>query len=133
MSPQDIAKLIDESPMNKGMDGKLWLETPGNLAMASDAGEVVLFEQVANEIYEFHWLLSVGRSAKEVVDFTLFAIDHVFRNSQCETMFGLVPDDRRDSRMMARFIGAQFWGIVDTENGPCHMFIMTREMRNGIS
>ena len=132
MNTQEIARLIDASPMNRGMVGASWLAIPGNIALSSEYGDVVLFERVAAGVYEFHWLcVSSGQGVRSVVDWTLSCIDQVFEDSGCQLMFGLVPDDRRDSRMMARFIGSKFVGKVPTDHGICQMFIMTKEIREG--
>lgn len=132
MNSQDVAHLIDSSPMNRGMVGERWLRRPGNIALSSDYGDVVLFDRAASGVYEFHWLrVSSGQGVRSVVNWTLDCIDQVFRDTGCQLMFGLVPDDRRDSRMMARLIGSKFLGKVPTEHGLCQMFIMTREMREG--
>lgn len=118
--------------MNRGADGATWLRTPGNISIANDAGDVILFERATVGVYEFHWL-QMKTKGREAVRITLDAIDEVFREKDCAMMFGLVPVDRRDSKLMARWIGSKSVGIVPTEHGPCEMFIMTREMRYGFS
>lgn len=132
MTPQQVAQLIDESPMNRGMDGALWMKRPGNIVIANDDGDVILFEQAAPGVYEFHWL-RMQTKGRKAISISLDAIDEVFGWIGNGIMFGLVPVDRRDSKMMARWIGAKFVGTVSTEDGPCEMFIMTKEMRHGVS
>jgi len=128
MNALSIAKLIDGSPMNRGMNAAVWLDAPGNHALASSAGDVLLFETVNETLMEFHWLRTVS-AARGVIDWTLACADLLFQRTTCRIMYGLVPDDRRDSRLMARWIGAQFIGKQQTPNGLCQIFILTYDMR----
>jgi hypothetical protein len=130
MSPQHVSTLINESPMNRGMDGNAWIRTEGNLAITNAAGDVLIFEQAADGVYEFHWL-TMKTKGREAIAITLAAIDKVFLDTGCALMFGLVSEDRRDSNLMARWIGAKPLGKVSTPDGICELFIMTREMRGG--
>ena len=132
MTPQQVVTLINESPMNRGMDGREWYYTPGNIAASNGEGDVILFQLSAPGLYEFHWLRMQTKGRKAINE-TLEAIDRVFRDTDCAIMFGLVPVDRRDSKFMARWIGAKSMGVVPTLDGPAEMFIMTREMRHGVS
>lgn len=129
MKPQTIARLINSSPMNRGMNGEAWLNTPGNIAVVENR-TILLFERMDCGVYEFHWLLGVGRP-REIITATLKAIDQVFVDTGCALMYGLVPKDRKDSNFMARKIGAKPLGQVPTEHGICEMFIMTKEIRQG--
>lgn len=130
MTPHDISVLINQSPMNRGMDGAAWLATKGNVAYVSESDDIVLFDRVTDGVFEFHWLRCKG-SAKETRDFTLWAIDQMYSDHGAQLLFGQVPKARRDSQMMARIIGAKCLGDTVTPHGLCTIFIMTREMRKG--
>lgn len=115
--------------MNRGAQGDQWLRTRGNIAITyADPLDVILFERQAAGVYEFHWL-TVQSKPREAIRRTLEAIDQTFIDTGCQLMFGLVPSERRDSRLMARWIGAKHLGRIATENGEVEMYIMTREMR----
>lgn len=132
MSPNDIASLIDNSPMNRGMIGDVWLSEDGNVAIEK-GGNVFLFERVLPAIYEFHWLHTED-AGKPAVETTLAAFDEIFsQHPDCEAIFGLVSSRRLDVRVMANAIGAKKIGVVDTPEGFCEIFIVTREMRNVFS
>ena len=128
MHQNQIAALINESPMNLGVDGAEWLRGEGNSAYGDDCGNVILFERVAPGVYEFHWLRTVTKGPLAVV-FTHNAIDYMFSFSNTCLLFGMVPSDRRDSRVMARAIGAEHVGQIATEDGDAEMYIMTRAIR----
>lgn len=128
MTTNEIASLINNSPMNRGMDAVSWLETPGNRALASAVGDVLLFERVNETLMEFHWLRTVS-AARGLIDWTLACADKLFQETACRIMYGLVPEYRRDSRMMARLIGAQFVGHHSGPSGLCQVFILTYDMR----
>lgn len=98
--------------------------------MVNDAGDVMLFEKSAAGVYEFHWL-KMQTKGRAAIDATLDAFDQTFLDTGCALIFGLIPDNRRDSKFMARWIGAKSLGSVPTDHGICELFIMTREMRKG--
>lgn len=125
MHVQKISALINESPMNRGMDGAAWMANPLNIAKSNRHGDVFLFEYDEPGIYQFHWLRMRSKGSK-AINRTRAALAEVFRETGAKVIFGLVPDDRRDSKLMARWIGATSHGMVDTEHGPCELFIMTK-------
>jgi hypothetical protein len=126
MSPTDIAQLIDESPMNRGAVGMDWLRVPGNVAFSDKAGNVLLFEKHSPHIYSFHWLRTISKP-RQLVRFTRYAFREVYDLPEVGLIYGLVSDERRDAKMMARWIGAKSTGRVSTDYGLCEMFILTRE------
>lgn len=129
MSPQRIAAIIDQSPMNIGVVGSAWLADPRNIAVAI-GDNVMLFELKAEGLCEFHWLDTGARGRQAIAD-SLTAIRQVFSETNTRTMYGLVPSGHRPSRLMARWIGARFIREIETDNGACHLFVMTREMMEG--
>lgn len=130
MSPSEISVLIDESPMNRGASGMAWLKTPGNIAFSDEVGNVLLFEKRADHMFEFHWLTTVSKP-RRIINFTKFAAREMYDLPGTALLYGLVPADRRDSNIMARWIGAQSLGQVSTDLGLCEMFILTREAAEG--
>lgn len=118
--------------MNRGMIGDEWLSTAGNVAI-DKGGNVFIFEEILPSIYEFHWL-DTQNPGKRAVKETLEAFDEIFSSRpDCEVIFGLVSMRRLDAKIMANAIGAKKIGVVDTPDGPCAIFIITREMRNVVS
>jgi len=130
MNAHHISVLIDESPMNRGMKGASWISNPENRAIVQ--GEtVVLFERQGAVSSEFHWLKS-GKNVRDTIRDTREAIRTYFAETpSVSVLFGLVPVDRRDSLLMARWIGSEPDQIFETDDGPCQGFVMTRHHFEG--
>ena len=123
-----IAKAIDESPLNRGISGADWLAVPGNLPIASGA-DISLFEAEGDGVYEMHVLYaSRGRPA---IDAAKAAIDQLFSDREAELVFAMVPDFRRDVKMLARWAGMKFGGKRNTAHGLCDLFVLPREIWKG--
>lgn len=126
LSREIIAHAIDTAPLNCGLRGFDWLASKGNIPVTFENGDIALFDDEGDGTYEVHFLfISRGREA----------IDHAretFRVMFCEhgakLIFGLVPDFRRDVKMLARWIGGKFAGIRSTSEGPCELFILSDSM-----
>lgn len=129
MNCQRIAALIDESPMNRGMVGSAWLDDPRNIAIAV-GDNVMLFELQAEGLCEFHWL-ATGNPGRPAITATHAAMQQIFTDTTARVIYGLVPTMHRASRIMARLIGARFLREMETEDGPCHLFVMTPEQLKG--
>lgn len=128
MSPEAIARLIDESPMNRGLSGAAWIADQDNTPVVIGE-DVFLFEHCPKlNITEFHWLQTVSKGRLAITR-TLQAFDAIFSTSDTLMIFGAVSNQRRDVKLMARWIGAKSVGFVKTEHGICEIFILTREMR----
>lgn len=132
MSPSQISALIDNSPMNRGMIGADWLADERNIAIEAD-GNVFLFEEILPSVYEFHWL-HTETSGAQLTKVTLAAFDDVFqRRPEAEVIFGLAPSRRLDVRIMANALRMKRIASIETPDGHCVVFTITREMRNVVS
>lgn len=129
MDYQRISELIDGSPMNRGMVAAEWLANPLNLAI-EQGSTVCIFEAQGEGIFEFHWLASDG--GRKCINESREAIRAAFEQTNAHTFFGLISVDRKDSKIMAQWIGSAYVGDVDTIHGRCHLFIMTREILEGV-
>jgi hypothetical protein len=118
-----IAAKIDQAPLNRGLDGSAWLSTPGNVPITFDNGDVVLFDNEGDGIYQVHVLLvSRGRKAIERVR---EAFRQMFKDHCAKLIFGMVPDFRRDVKLLARWVGCKSAGLRKTSEGPCELFVMS--------
>lgn len=117
-----ICALIDQSPMNRGMDGAAWLSDPRNIVQVTPSGNVMMFGWAPGS-FEFHWL-QTNTKGRKAIDETKQSFADVFAATGCAFIYGLVPVDRRDSALMARWIGAKSVAIVETPHGKCEMFIV---------
>lgn len=122
MTPQDIAILIDESPMNRGLSGADWVKGPGNRAIVTN-GNVMLFEACGN-VVEFHWLKTT-KGLRQLIRDTREAMRMIFRETKTPLIFGLIPDNRRDSKLAARLVGARPYSRYETPHGVVEAFLIT--------
>lgn len=124
--PHDaIIAAIDASPLNRGLRGVEWLATPGNVPIVM-GGDIALFDDEGDAIFQMHVLfVSRGRAA---VAFAKEAIRRMFVDHGADLIFGLVPAFRRDVKMVARWVGMKFRETLQTINGPCELFVLSKEM-----
>lgn len=128
MTPREISALIDESPMNRGMCGTSWVKNPCNRAVILN-GNVMLFEQ-RGEIVEFHWLKTATK-ARQLINDSREALRRIFADTGAQLIFGAVPDERRDSKLMARWVGFRFFARHWTPFGEVEVFVITPEFLEG--
>jgi hypothetical protein len=120
-----IIAAIDESPLNRGLSGAAWLDHPGNVAIVLEH-DIALFDDVGDGNYEVHFLFqSRGRPA---IVAARESFERLFENYGAELIYGLVPDFRRDVKMLARWAGGKSVGLRETANGLCELFVLSREM-----
>lgn len=132
MTPQKIARLIDESPTNRGVVGAQWVADPDNIAVNID-GNVMLFECGDDGLAKFHWL-AMARKGRPAINDTREAIRQVFhKKPEIQAIFGLVSRGRPDSAIMARWVGFKPQGSVVTAHGLCQIFVMTRDTFKEVS
>jgi len=125
---QTIISAIDAAALNMGVSGADWLSNPENVALAFENGDIVLFEHEGDRDYQVHVLfVSGGRVAIQHVREAFAAM---FDNG-AELIFGLVPDERRDVKMMARWTGMKFAGKRPIPEGECDLFVLSNIMWKG--
>lgn len=102
-----------------------WVRDPRNIPIV-EGDDVILFDFESQGIYQIHVLLeSRGRHA---LDFIRQAFDRMFEDHGTEIIFGLVPDFRRDVKIMARWVGMKHTGKRATDCGPCEVYVLSRDM-----
>ncbi|MBA4165821.1 MAG: hypothetical protein C0510_14565 [Erythrobacter sp.] len=109
-----------------GVSGAAWLASEGNVPIVFDDGGVVLFECEGWNRYQVHLLLAArGREAiAQVRD----AFRQMFEQHGAQLVFGLIPTQRRDVKMVARWAGAKSAGNRDTPHGRCELFVLSNLM-----
>lgn len=119
-----IATAIDRSPLNRGLRGADWVADPDSIAHVEGA-DVVLFDRDSDGIFEIHVLLAArGKAAVECVG---RALDMIFKDQGAQLVFGMVPAQRRDVMMMARWCGLQFIKSLIYRGDAVELFELTRE------
>lgn len=126
-SPAEIViRAIERAPYNQGLKGADWLASDGNIAVTFDDSGVVLFDCEGWNRYQAHFLLAArGREAIEQVR---EAFRQMFEQHGAQLIFGLVPDFRRDVKMVARWAGAKSAGKRNTPDGVCELFVLSNLM-----
>ncbi len=124
-----VALAIDKAPLNRGLSGAAWLANDRNVPIVFDNGDIALFDYEDEGIYQVHFLFeSRGRQA---IAHAKQAFDQLFINHSATLIFGLVPDFRRDVKLLARWAGGKSQGIRQTSEGPCELFVLSNAMWKG--
>lgn len=125
-----IIQAIENFELNQGITGPEWLNTPGNVAIAFEGGDVALFDHEEPGVYQGHLLFkSRGRAA---IEHARQAFDKMFDEHGADLLLGLVPDNRRAAKLVVRWAGGRSCGIRDTSNGPCELFVLPKALRKRI-
>jgi hypothetical protein len=123
---ETVIRAIEKAPYNMGLTGAAWLASEGNKAVTFDDCGVVLFDHEGGHEYQAHFLLNThGRQAVEQAK---CAFRIMFTQHRAELIFGLVPDFRRDVKMVARWAGAKSVGKRKTAYGDCELFVLSNLM-----
>lgn len=124
-----IQKAIDTAPLNRGLKGVDWLARPGNIPITFDNGDVALFDFEGEGVYQVHFLFqSRGRKA---IEHARESFRIMFTEHNCTLIFGLVPDFRRDVKMLARWAGGRYAGlryVPEDDHGKmafCELYVLS--------
>lgn len=119
-----IATAINASPLNRGLEGADWVCDGRNIAHV-EGPDIVLFDYDSPGIYEIHVLLaSRGQAAAECIG---RALGMMFRDRGAEVIFGMVPEHRRDVKIMARWCGLQFIQKLNLRGDAVELFEISRD------
>jgi len=119
----EIITAINNSPLNRGLDGAAWLSNAGNIPITFDNGDIALFDDEGEGIYQVHVLFN--SRGREAINRVREAFRQMFADHNAGMIFGMVPDFRRDVKMLARWVGCKSAGLRATSEGPCELFIMS--------
>jgi hypothetical protein len=126
VSAEKVAEAIDNSPLNRGLSGAVWLASAGNIPVAFDNGDIALFDHEGGRDYQVHFLFqSRGR---EAIEHARESFRIMFTQHDAELIFGLVPDFRRDVKLLARWAGGKFAGKRTTSEGVCELYVLSSLM-----
>jgi hypothetical protein len=126
-SAEIVINAINAAPLNRGLKGDDWVSDSRNVAIV-EGEDIVLFDYESPGVFQIHVLLSSrGRGARECIKRALY---RVFRDHAAELVFGMVPDFRRDVKMMARMVGMKSQGKRITREGICELFVLRRKKQS---
>lgn len=124
-----VTQAIDKAPLNRGLSGAAWLARPENIPITFENGDVALFDAEGDGIYEVHFLFeSRGQTA---IEHARESFRQMFIEHGAELIFGLVPNFRRDVKLLARWAGGKSRGLRATSNGLCELFVLSNAMWKG--
>jgi hypothetical protein len=121
-----IISAIDTSPMNRGLSGRAWLAPDAGNVPIVMGSDIALFDNEGHSIYQGHFLFtSRGRAA---VASAREAFRQMFENYGADLIFGLVPVDRREVKLLVRWAGGKYVRTRQTPEGLCELFVLSKEM-----
>lgn len=88
-----------------------------------EGDNLMLFEKVSDGKYQGHFFFE-DRGAKAFAT-ALLLLDKAF-SSFATIIQGLSPISHSGSKWLAKKVGGTSYGIIQTINGPCELFIMTK-------
>lgn len=107
-----------------GFEPDEWLRTTENICLSDGKGNVSLFEKGSDGIYTGHYFFVIrGKAARTLASEML---DVFFAETDARILRGLTPLTKLGARWMSRQLGFEGHGVVQTGNGPCELFIKTR-------
>lgn len=125
-----VAQAIDEAALNRGVRGADWLASEGNIPVTFVNGDIALFEHEGDDDYQVHFLF-VGRG-RQAINHARESFRVMFIEHGAKLIFGLVPDFRRDVKLLARWAGGKCAGIRETAEGPCELYVLSNSMWKGM-
>lgn len=120
-----IISAIDSSPLNRGLSGADWLANGRNVPIVM-GDDIALFDDEGDSVYQVHFLFT--SRGKAAVASAKESFKQMFERYGADLIFGLVPNFRRDVKMLARWAGGKSVGLRETVHGPCELFVLSKEM-----
>lgn len=125
---QIIIEAIESSPLNCGLSGADWLAFAGNISIVKDH-DVTLFDDEGGAAYQIHILYQ--SSGRKAIGRAKDAFCEMFQKHHAGLIFGMVPVFQKHVKLIARWAGMKSVGIRATPEGPCELFVLSREMWKG--
>lgn len=121
-----IIEAIDQSPYNRGLDGATWLREATSHPIVFKNGDVLLFNDLGNRIFDVHFLFDTARG-RAALDQAKVGFGTMFQRGAM-ALTGLVPLDNHKARIFCRLLGCRSVGIHETLFGACEKFVITCQM-----
>lgn len=109
-----------------------WLKDERNIALTDGLGSFSLFEYNLPGVYTGHWFFQVR--GKEAIRLAEQMLSEIFSDAyDVKVIRGLTPLQNLGARWLAKRMGFTGNGVTQTENGPCELFILTKDQyRSGL-
>lgn len=108
-----------------GVTARDWLASPNNIGLNDDDGNWGLFHRQVDGIYTGHYFFkSKGRAA---ITASKHFLDYFFDLTGEKILRGLTPVNNKAAIWMSRQVGFKSLGQVDSDHGPCELFVMIKD------
>lgn len=126
----DIEKIIAATSQYadeiEGFYPEEWLDNVDNVALSDDKGNVALFEREMPGVVTGHYFFFCR--GREAVKLSHRMLHEIFTGPyKVSVIRGLTPVNNRGALWMSRHIGFTSYGIINTQIGPCELFILTKD------
>lgn len=108
-------------PFIKDLEGDFSTNLSNVFLIEND--NLVLFEEISPKIYRGHYFFNSARG-KEAKTLCKDALQLIFKKA--EILQGWTPVEKRGAALLSRWLGFSSYGIINTNNGPCELFILTK-------
>lgn len=85
---------------------------------------LALFEEMSPRVYRGHYFFNSARG-KEALRMAKDALNLIFQKA--EVIQGWTPTNKKAALLMSRWLGFKSHGLIQTTNGPCELFILTKQ------
>lgn len=121
--PVILRKAMEVKP-DVDFDVEEWIADENNIAFRS-GDDVGLFQYEYPGLYTGHYFFSKQTRGKAAKLLAQEMVNEMFLNKGTKVIRGLVLLTNLASRWMTRHLGFLSYGVVDTEQGPCELFLLT--------
>lgn len=109
-----------------GFNPQKWLESPQNVALTNNNGDIALFERELPGIVTGHYFFH--SRGKEALKAAKQMLEEAFTGDyDIKVIRGLTPLDKLGALWMNKKLGFKSYGKVETLAGPCELVILTKK------
>jgi hypothetical protein len=124
-SAKDIRSVTDHYPEHFTYDFETWIEEPLNFAYKS--GDNLGFGEFKSPgVYHVHFCFHTARG-RAAISLSKDLLRRLFKDTQFNSIVGLIHEDNKKARWTIRQVGLRSLGLIETKNGPCEMFYLTKK------
>lgn len=127
---RECLKVTTQYPDYFTFDAEAWFSKEENYALIED-DNIAFAEYKSPGVYWVHFCYGSARGRKAIELTKKIALEF-FRLKEVSVVIGLIELKNKKARWLIRQVGFSSLGEIDTKNGLCKMFILTKEAVNGI-
>lgn len=104
-----------------------WVKDLNNIALVDENGNMALFEVENGTLASGHYLFK--HKGQAGINSGLAIIAELFTNPcyNIKAIRGFTPEENRAAKLVSRKLGFKEVAVVDTVEGPCSLFVLTKE------